>query len=246
MHDSITDTPFFRHVIASEDLEEVAGISEIQTLKKGEVLYREGDPGNSMFVVKSGALKIYREHEGQQFILGHQFSGEAIGELEVFHYDSTRTASVAAMEPTSLWKIHKKDMTKLALRYPKLLQKTIYILSERLTQADRQIEYLAFLDVYVRTANLILDLHANFSLPTEKGDLIQWKITQQHAANMIGVSRESATRAFHDLQRENVIRFENRHIYVLDLEKLKKISQSRENTSYRKWHSARKYSLDYS
>ncbi|SDO02827.1 Crp/Fnr family transcriptional regulator [Alkalicoccus daliensis] len=245
MYDSIIDTPFFKHVISPDNEEEIASISNLVTFKKGEVLYREGDEGNCMYIVRTGALKIYREHEGQEFILGHQFPGEAIGELEVFHYDSARTATVAAIERASLWRIYKEDMVKLALRYPKLLQKTIYILSERLAQADRQIEYLAFLDVYVRAANLILDLHANFSLSTEKGDLIQWKITQQHAANMIGVSRESATRAFHELQREKIIRFENRYIYVLDLEQLKEISKSAKKTSYRKWHSSKKYSLDY-
>lgn len=244
MYHSIIETSFFQHIHAPEDIRLIEKAATLQAYKKGSVLFHEGDPGKELFIVKSGSLKIFREHDGQQLILGHQFPGEAIGELEIFHYDNSRNASVAAIEHTEVWALPDSFVVELAEKYPAIFRKTIYILSERLAQADRQLEYLAFGDVQVRLANLLLDLDTNFGESTADGRLINWKITQQHAANMIGSSRETISRAFQQLQEEKIIRFENRYTTILNMEKLRNLS----NTSHkpaafqnRAWHSTDKY-----
>lgn len=115
-----------------------------------------------MYVIQTGILKIFRQEDHQEIVLGHQFPGEVIGELELFHHDNLRTASVAAFDEVSVWEIRREQMDEIVRIYPDLMRKVIYILSERLIQADRKIEYLAFLDVRVRAANLLLDLVSNF------------------------------------------------------------------------------------
>jgi len=74
----------------------------------------------------------------------------------MFHYDNRRSASVATLEPSVLWMIKRNELLELAKLYPEILRKTIYILSERLIQADRKLEYLAFLYIRVRVANLVI------------------------------------------------------------------------------------------
>lgn len=244
MYQSITDTPFFQHILLPKDVSAVKSAAQLQLYEKGSALYFEGDKGKEMFLVKSGSLKIFRQHSGQEIILGHQFPGEAIGELETFHYHNQRTASVAALEPTEVWMLPGDFMQELAEKYPAFYKKTIYILSERLAQTNRLLEYVTFLDVRMRVANLLLDLHTNFGESTEEGEMIRWKITHQHAANMIGSSREALSRAFHSLQQEKLIRLEKRFIYILDLEKLTALSESSEKSGVyqnREWHSSYKY-----
>lgn len=170
--------------------------------------------------------------------------GEVVGELEMFHYDNRRSASVATLEPSVLWMIKRNELLELAKLYPEILRKTIYILSERLIQADRKLEYLAFLDIRVRVANLLLDLYENFGVPSEKGLHIKWKITQQHMASMIGASRESLAKILQEFQNDKLIVIHNRFIYITDLKTLQQLAGVQKETDLdRKWHSTYRYDL---
>jgi CRP/FNR family transcriptional regulator len=244
MYTSVLDTPFFLGMIEERHKKLVESMFIERHYPKGQVLYFYGDEGNEMYVVKSGILKIFRESDGQEIIFGHQFPGEVVGELEIFHYDNRRTASVATLEPSVLWMIRRHDLLELSKLYPDILRKTIYILSERLIQADRKLEYLAFLDIRVRVANLLLDLYSNFGVPTENGLLINWKITQQHLASMIGSGRESTARVLHEFQSDGIIRLRNRFIYIVDLQALQDIAGAQtEGVANRRWHSTYKYDI---
>ncbi|MGF7046494.1 CRP/FNR family transcriptional regulator [Paenibacillus sp. DS2015] len=246
MYNLVTDTPFFNDIIEDENRNLVASKFIERTFPKGQILYQYGDEGHEMYIIKSGSLKIYRQDEGHEIIFGHQFLGEAIGELELFHYDNRRTASVATIEPTTLWVIKRQDMDELVKLYPEILRKTIYILSERLTQADRKLEYLGFLDTRVRVANLLLDLYSNFGIETEDGRLINWKITQQHFASMIGVGRESAARVLQEFKSEGIIGIQNKLFYILDLQAIQKITGNGASSGdERRWHSTHKYDTTF-
>lgn len=213
-------------------------------IPKYHVVFFQDDTANEMYIIKSGLLKIYREDDTKEIVFGHQFPGQMFGELEVIHHDNHRLASVAAIENTVLWMIKKPDLEELISIYPQILRKIFYIVSERLQQADRKLEYLAFLDARVRVANLLLDLHSNFGIETEEGHLINWKITQQHFANMIGIGRESAARTLQDLQDDKIIRLDNKLITIIDLPALQQLAkQKHEPVEKRHWHSTYKYSI---
>ncbi|GIQ70018.1 transcriptional regulator [Xylanibacillus composti] len=242
MFASVVDTPFFKDMIAESHKKLVESMFTERHYPKGQVLYFHGDEGNEMYIVKSGTLKIYRQNEEQEIIFGHQFPGEVIGELEVFHYDNRRTASVAALEETVLWMIKKPDLLELTKLYPDILRKTIFILSERLSQADRKVEYLAFLDIRVRVANLLIDLYINFGLSTSEGSKINWKFTQQHLASMIGSGRESTARTMKELQREGILDIRRRYIYILDIQALQNIAGRKADMDENsKWHNTHVY-----
>ncbi|MEK3757839.1 Crp/Fnr family transcriptional regulator [Paenibacillus sp. FSL P4-0338] len=244
MYNSVVDTPFFKDIVEYSDRELVESRFTLRTFPKGQILYSHGDEGHEMYIIKTGALKIYRQDDHHEIIFGHQFPGEAIGELEIFHHDNTRTASVATIEKTTLWMIKRQDMDELVKLYPEILRKTIYILSERLNQADRKLEYLAFLDTRIRVANLLLDLHSNFGVNTGDGVFINWRITQQHFAQMIGVGRETAARVLQELQSERIIRIQARHIYILDLTALTVLAGVQpDHNEGRIWHSTHKYDI---
>lgn len=138
MYLSVLDTPFFRGMIEDKDRERVESLFVERRYPKGHILFFQGDEGREMFIVKSGTLKIFLQRDAQEIILGHQFPGEMVGELEMFHYDKRRTASVAAIEPSVLWMIRRGDLMELTRQYPEIMRKMIYILSERLIQADRK------------------------------------------------------------------------------------------------------------
>jgi len=246
MYLSVLDTPFFRGMIEDKDREWVESLFVERRYPKGQILFFQGDEGHEMFIVKSGTLKIFLQRDAQEIILGHQFPGEVIGELEMYHYDNRRTASVAAIEPSELRMIRRGELMELTHRYPEIMRKVIYILSERLIQADRKLEYLAFLDMRVRVANLLLDLAINFGVSTEDGLLINWRITQQHMAGMIGAGREATAKVLQELRDDGIISIRNRQIYIENLQALREIAEARKEPDLsRRWHSTYKYDVSF-
>lgn len=240
MFQSILDTPLFQDINVTDQEYVLSKFAE-RFYHKDRILFLQGDPGLEMFVIKSGSLKIFRESEGKEFILGHQFPGESIGELEAV-YSSSRLASVATLEKTVLWTIHKSDLEDLMDHYPQILRKLFYVVSERLDQADRKLEYLAFLSSKIRIANLLLDLHSNFGVEVQEGSLLRWKTTHQHMAHMIGISRESVTIGLQELQVAQIISIRNKYITITNLPALKLLANDEEaSTNDREWHPSSSY-----
>lgn len=242
MFDSILNTSMFADIEIKNPEHVLSKFTE-RHYGKDHILFWQGEPGTEMYVIKSGSLKIFSHSEGKELILGHQFPGETIGELEVVHAKNLRLASVATLEKSVLWVIRKADLDDLISLYPMILRKLFYVVSERLEQADRKLEYLSFLDTRIRVANLLLDLHTNFGVETEEGYFINWKATHQHLAQMIGVTRESMTVSLRELVVQQVIQIKNRQITILNLSILSKLARDehREEDT-RKWHPSNKYS----
>lgn len=241
MFDSILNTSLFADIEITEP-ELVLSMFTERHYTKDSIVFWQGDPGLDMYVIKSGSLMIFRQLDGKELILGHQFPGECIGELEAIHTNNTRLASVAAIEQTILWKICKSDLEKLLTLYPQILRKLFYVVSERLDQADRKLQYLAFLSSKIRIANLLLDLHSNFGVELQEGYLINWKCTHQHMAHMIGVSRESVTIGLQELQAKQIISVRDKYITIDNLPALKKLAQDEEtSTNDREWHPSSSY-----
>jgi CRP/FNR family cyclic AMP-dependent transcriptional regulator len=240
---SVLDAMFFRDIHIDDEVFVLSKFME-RRYRKGQNVFFQGEYGHEMFIVKSGVLKIYREGDDKEVILGHQFPGETIGELEAIHYNQSRLASAAALEDSTLWAISRTDLDAIIQLYPNLLRKLFYVICERLSQADRKIDYLSFLDTRLRVINLLLDLHSNFGVETASGSLINWKVTQQHLAFMIGVNRESATRALKDLENEGLIQIQSRLITILDVSTLQKLSNKPfDTTENRQWHSSYRYNI---
>lgn len=244
MLDSVLNTSLFAGIeIADPDLVQSMFIE--RRYSKGQVLFWQGDPGLHMYIIQSGSLKIFRQAEGKELILGHQFPGETIGELEAVHNSNLRLASAATLEKTVLWAIHKPDLENLILLYPQVLRNLFYVIGERLGQADRKLEYLAFLGTRIRVANLLLDLYSNFGVEAPGGYKIDWKITHQHLAYMIGAGRESVTIALQELQANQIIAVHNKYITVTNLTALKQLANDEQDffADSREWHPSSKYNI---
>lgn len=241
MYTSALQVPLFKGIQIQDKSLFLSMFSEKKYQRK-QVIFFQGDNGDEMYIIKNGAVKIFREDDGRQIILGHQFPGETIGELEALHHDNRRLASAATIENTTMWMIKKPDLEELVAAYPIVLRRIFLIISERLRQADRQIEYLAFLDSRARVANLLLDLYSNFRIEIKEGHLIKWKPTHQHLANMIGIGRESVTRTLRELQQSGIISMRNKQILITNLPDLKKLArQPYDSIEMRRWHSTNKY-----
>jgi len=212
-------------LLSGLDTGELVRLSEItreKTYPKGSVILFEDDPGDSLFIVRDGRVKVVLVGEdGREVILGVLGIGEHFGELALID-DQPRSAHVIAMEDAGLLVLRREDFRRHVEANPKVAWSLLGALSKRLRRADDKIGGLVLLDVPGRIARLLLDF------AEESGtELVERPLTHQTIAQMIGASRETVSRAMRDFQDAGMIAVERRQIRVADRPALERRAQVR-------------------
>lgn len=219
--DFLATVPLFSGLDRSE-LEKFAEVTREKSYPKGSVILFEDDPGDSLFVVREGRVKVVLIGEdGREVILGVLGVGEYFGELSLID-DRPRSAHVIAMEDSNLLVLRREDFRKRVESSPSVAWGLLTELSRRLRRADDKIGGLVLLDVPGRIARLLLDL------AEESGtNAIEKTLTHQTIAQMIGASRETVSRAMKDFQDAGWITVERRRIAIADRAALEQRAQVR-------------------
>jgi len=204
------------------ELQRFADVTREKFYPKGSVILFENDPGDSLFVVRSGRVKVVLIGEdGREVILGVLGVSEHFGELSLID-DRPRSAHVIAMEDSHLLVLRREDFRARVEASPKVAWALLAELSRRLRRADEMIGGLVLLDVPGRIARLLIDF-AN-----EAGsNAIEKALTHQTIAQMIGASRETVSRAMKDFQDAGWITVERRRIAIADRAALEQRAQVR-------------------
>ncbi|HIE26525.1 TPA: cyclic nucleotide-binding domain-containing protein [Candidatus Poribacteria bacterium] len=135
----LLSTPIFSS-LPSEELKKIALVAEEQALAAGETLFKQGDVGNSLYIIMSGQVKVFRtSDDGIETVLAHQGPGCSIGEMALLTGD-LRSASVQATEDSTMIAIGKQDFERLLADNPYLAQVFIKIIAEYVRKADLRIE----------------------------------------------------------------------------------------------------------
>jgi len=146
---SLLSMPFFSS-LSSEQLKQVALIAGEQTISSGEVLFRQGDIGDSLYIITSGQVKIFRtSSDGLETLLAHRGPGDSIGEMALLT-DEPRSASVQATEDSALLVVTKHDFDQLLGDNLALAQIFVKIVAGRLRKADMRIEQGASQELALR------------------------------------------------------------------------------------------------
>jgi CRP/FNR family transcriptional regulator, cyclic AMP receptor protein len=217
----LSTVPLFNGLQPAE-LESFAELVRERTYPKGSVILFEKDPGDALFVVHSGRVKVVLIGEdGREVILGVLGVGEHFGELSLID-DQPRSAHVIAMEDSSLLVLQREDFRRRVEASPAVAWALLTELSRRLRRADDKIGGLVLLDVPGRIARLLLDL-------AEEGDGVRVErvLTHQTIAQMIGASRETVSRTMKEFQDSGWIVVDHRRISLGDAEALRRRTLTR-------------------
>jgi CRP-like cAMP-binding protein len=209
--------------IPPDELQRFAEVTRDKQYPKGSVILFEDDPGDSLYIVREGRVKVVLVGEdGREVILGVLGVGEHFGELSLID-DQPRSAHVIAMEDSLLLVLRRDDFRRRVEANPTVAWALLSELSRRLRRADGKIGGLVLLDVPGRIARLLLDF------AQEAGsDTIDKPLTHQTIAQMIGASRETVSRAMREFQDAGWIGVERRRISVTDRGALLSRAQARE------------------
>jgi CRP/FNR family cyclic AMP-dependent transcriptional regulator len=219
--DFLATVPLFRE-LPREAVRGFAELTREQKFAKGAVIVSEGDPGDAMYVVRSGEVKVVLFGEdGRDVLLNLIGVGEHFGELALID-GRPRSAHVLTTQASSLLILRRADFRRQVERSPSVAWGLMVELSRRLRQADGTIGSLVLLDVPGRVAKVLLE-HAPQGEPAP---LIK-PLTHQTIGQMVGASRETVSRAMSEFQEKGMISVTRRLVTVVNRAALEARSRPR-------------------
>ena len=187
----------FEGVTAAE-LETLRGAVRMRSFGKDSHVFREGDPGSHLYLIKSGQVKILRVAAGGgEIVFAVVGAGEIFGELSLFEPDGERSADAVALEPTECALLARDPVLAFLLEHPLLLLRMLTSLVGYIQRKDRAMAEVAFLDIPGRIAQRLVDLAESRGERVGEGVVIRIPLSQRTLAGMVGASRENVNRALH-------------------------------------------------
>ncbi|TME50423.1 MAG: Crp/Fnr family transcriptional regulator [Chloroflexi bacterium] len=205
----LAESTLFRAVPPAE-LEALAPAATSRTFKKGNYIFRQGDLGNALYVVRRGQVKISRMGRGgEEAVFAVLMAGDSFGEIALLSGDAERTADAQAMELTECVSVAREPFLAFLDRH-------------HVQQVDESLAEIAFLDIGGRVARKLLDLGQSHGHQTADGIRIDMRLSQRTLASMVAASRENVNRALHRLVVQGNIRQDAGLITILRPAELRK------------------------
>lgn len=191
-------------------------------LERGAVLFSQGDPGASMYVVARGSLKVTRSAARERpTILAVLGPGDVFGEMSLLD-DSDRDATVTAVGPTTLLELSRAKFDEESAKRPDLVRALLAHLARRLRLSNDIVSDLVFVDVPARVARVVLRLADRFGVPAEDGALVvDHQLTQAELAQLVGSARETVNKALARFAAQGWIDVQQRIITIRDQDRLR-------------------------
>jgi len=219
--DVLRKVPLFSD-LSEADLASFAEVTREREYPKNSVILFEDDPGDSLYIVSAGQVKVVLIGEdGREVILSVLGDGDFFGEMALID-DEPRSAHVIAMKDSQLLVLRRDDFQKQVVGHPRIALKILKVLVQRLRRADEKIGGLVLLDVNGRVARLLLDLAEESG-----GPRITRRLTHHTIAQMIGSSRETVSRAMRELVDRGLIETTRREISIKNRDGLASLTGAR-------------------
>lgn len=189
--------------LTHEQLVDLASVAVPRRWGAGETIFREGDAGDTCYVVESGTVRVTRNHsDGRTITLAELRGGDLFGELAMFDSER-RSATVEAAEETTGVALLAADMRRLLLRHPDISLKLLSAFSARLKEANERISRQSFQTVASRVAGVLLAQAEATGGPDAHNVLV--RSTRAEMAQLAGSSRESVSRFLATLERAGLV-----------------------------------------
>ncbi|HEY5784724.1 MAG TPA: Crp/Fnr family transcriptional regulator [Microlunatus sp.] len=223
--DTILDTLQSSQVFGSLDptvLGELAAVCVPRSFRRDQFLCYQGDPGDSLFVLVNGLVKITVASErGDEMVLATLGAGDVLGELSVID-PGPRSASAVAVQSTSALVINRSALLTAMQQSPALLDALLHTLGAMVRRLTEQATDLVFLDLAGRIAKLLVQRAERQSDDPSRRLAVDLHLTQTELAQMVGASRPAVNRVLQGLVARGVIKVDGRTIEIVDAPALRR------------------------
>jgi CRP/FNR family transcriptional regulator, cyclic AMP receptor protein len=220
-NDALRQAPLFRELDEEAAVALRASLTETR-LRRGEVLFREGDSGDNLFIVTEGKVKLGKtSSDGRENLLAVLGPGQMFGELSLFD-PGPRSATVTAVTDCVMQSLSHDELLEWLTGRPGVARGLLAQLGSRLRKANDVVADLVFSDVPGRVAKALLDLASRFGRTADDGVHVHHDLTQEELAQLVGASRETVNKALADFASRGWVRLEPRSVVLLDVDRLQR------------------------
>jgi CRP/FNR family cyclic AMP-dependent transcriptional regulator len=189
--------------------------------RRGHTVFVEGQPGDLMYIIVDGKVKIGRRTvDGRENLLAVLGPSDVFGELSVFD-SGPRTSTVTAVTAVTALSMDRDALRTWMTAHPEIGEQLLRVLARRLRDTNDNLADLIFTDVPGRVAKLLLALAQRFGVP-DGADAIRvaHDLTQEELAQLVGASRETVNKALAEFVERGWIRLQGKCVVVLDRARL--------------------------
>ncbi len=213
----------FRDLPVSQ-LELIYELVSFRDYSAGEFIFTQGQPGDAVFFVTRGRVKIsVTATDGREKIMHVMSVGQVFGEVVLFDAGSY-PASAQAMEAAQVGVLKNQDLFDLLRQHTELAINLLRLLARRLRMAQRQVQDLALKDAYERVVQLIVDLAETKGCKEANGSIhLDLDLTREEMAKLTGITRETFTRMLAELRQAGLLAVRRNQVLIPSLARLREI-----------------------
>jgi CRP/FNR family transcriptional regulator, cyclic AMP receptor protein len=200
--------------LKNDALAEIADKAITRRYARGDIIFYQGDPGGSLFIVGEGSVKVFIiSPNGDELVLANLHPPDSFGELALVD-DGPRSACARAIEATTLIALTQPVFFEIVRAYPNVAHTVMQSLGILLRRVLVQASDLVFLDLPGRVAKLLLTLSEDRGRPVEGFVVLDLEMTQSNLAAMVGGSRPSVNQILKAFEDKGYIELRGREIII--------------------------------
>ncbi|WIM67934.1 CRP-like cAMP-activated global transcriptional regulator GlxR [Corynebacterium breve] len=189
---------------------------------RGATIFDEGEPGDRLYIIISGKVKLARHaSDGRENLLSVMGPSDMFGELSIFD-PGPRTSSAVCVTEVQAATMNSDLLKKWIDEHPSISQQLLRVLARRLRRTNASLADLIFTDVPGRVAKTLLQLANRFGQQEGGALRVNHDLTQEEIAQLVGASRETVNKALATFAHRGWIRLEGKSVLIVDTEHLAK------------------------
>ena len=206
--------------LSREELERISRVAIPRSFPAGVRVFHEGDRSDACYLVRTGDLRVTREHsDGRAIALATLGPGDIFGELAMLD-GQARSASVETLSDSELLALPAVDFRRLLAEHSRISVKLIIALTRRLRETNERVARQSFQTVPSRVAGVLTQLIAEEAAPEGRTG-VTIRMTQADLAQLAGTSRESVSRFLATLERAGVVSVGRGRVTVVEPRRLR-------------------------
>ena len=210
--------------VSAETTQKLLKALELREIRRRQVVYLPGDPGDAVYFVNGGRLKVSKvTRDGKELTLAYRVPGEIFGELCLIE-GGPREEMAEAMENALISVVERPVFDAILSKEGLISSRLVKVVAQRRREVENKIEQLIFKDVNAKLAELLLRLADEYGIEDSRGTLVSLKITHQEMANLIGSTRETVSLTLSQFKRRGFINTDGRKVILSDRDGLRALA----------------------
>ena len=193
--------------------------------RKGDFIFREGEPADYFHILKEGSVKCVKSSaDGNEITLKVLMPGDLFCCDAAVFDGGDHPGCAMCLDDVKVWRLNKKAYFDMLRRNPDMAVEVIRYLGHRLNEAQEKAKVLALDKAEQRLASLLVDLVRRSSKPEGTGFRLTVHLTREDLANMVGIRTETAIRIMSRFKRSRLVAGTAKRLIVLDLPQLQRVA----------------------